>query len=114
MAIYRQAKAGETDLEKKSIALLDTGELAVMPVIYVDDFDIRVPGAAVVRYGTVVDVVDLGHVRVQWVPSGEEQIVSVSELSFVEYATVASELEELLCPHCENRHHPNVRCRGEG
>lgn len=112
MAIYRQAKQTAT-LERSSLTVLDTGELAVMPVVYVEDFDIRVPGAVVMRYGTVIDVVDLEHVRVQWIPDGDEEVVHVSKLGFMEYATLSSELEDMLCVKCSQRHHPNVICEGQ-
>lgn len=110
MAIYRSARLKNTDGADPLLTSLPDGQLAVMPVREVLDFDVRLPGTIVTREGEVIDVVDLERVQVRWTMSGKVETLDANDLSFVEYASLEGELDHTVCQQCGNRHHPNVLC----
>lgn len=99
-----------------ALARLPDDRLAVLPVIAVPDFDPALPGAIVGVPGTpavgeVVEVGVDGSLLVGWIAgvSGVSRLQS-AVVQFKAYATLRSELDDMVCPACNRTHHPNLRC----
>lgn len=96
-------------------AYLPDGRIALLPVVFVREFDPSIPGAWVSLHdhalGRVIDVQADQTLLVQWLAGAAgESLVHPRDVSFVEYASLASPLDAMTCPTCKAAHHPNVRC----